>query len=229
VKTVIATVALLSTLPALSQAQEKDTWADNARFFVGTRGSVAVPAGGQGTARIGGLELGVSAKNGVGFGLHVLGMHNPPTFGGIPKTDWAFGAAADVRGYIQTVEPLTLYPTFSLGFLAGTNPADNSNIVMPLVNPGFGARMKFDSVYVAIEIGAASFFIPFVAVSLGYEPEPVRAHRRANPALSESVSHDRQIPVQNARPVPAQFVPTGSAQDGEETADRDPATPASDK
>jgi hypothetical protein len=210
-KTIIATVALLSTLPTLARAAENETWADNARFFVGTRASVAVPPGGDGLARIGGLELGVSAKNGVGFGLHLVGMQNPPTPFGPSNIGWGFGAAADIRGYFQTVDPLTLYPTFSLGFLAGYDDANHRNVVMPMVNPGFGARLKFDSVYVALEIGAASFFIPFVALSFGFEPEPARAHRHDRPAISQSEAR-----VRSAGPEQAQFEQNVSAREGEE-------------
>jgi hypothetical protein len=137
-------------------------------------------------------------------------MHNPPSPGGFPKMGWGFGAAADIRGYFQTVDPLTLYPTFSLGFLAGYDDVNHRNVVMPMVNPGFGARLKFDTVYVAIEIGAASFYIPFVALSFGFEPEP-KARRHDRPAISQSEAR-----VRSAGQEQAQFEQTVSAREGEE-------------
>jgi hypothetical protein len=230
VKTLIATVALLSMLPSLARAAEKDTWADGARFFFGTRGSVAVPPGGQGMASTGGLEIGVSADRGVGFGLHLIGMNNPPAVRnlGIPETEWAFGAAADIRSYFQTVEPLTLYPTFSLGFLAGIDETGH-NIVMPMVNPGFGARLKFQNVYVAFEIGAASFFIPFVALSVGFEPERAKAHRNDRPAFSQNGAPDLQTAARNPRPEPAQYERALPVQDDEQGAARDPVKAASEE
>jgi hypothetical protein len=219
-KTLIATVALLSTFPNLARAAESETWEDRARFFVGGRGSLAVPHGGHGPAYTGGLELGVAADSGVGFGLHLVGINNPPAVPSmnIPEMGWAFGAAADIRAYFQTVEPLTLYPTFSVGFLAGTD-AEGTNVVMPMLNPGFGARMRFENVYVAFEIGAANFFIPFVALSLGFEPERVKSHGNKRLALSESGGGDGQeAAARNVRAAPTQFeraVPVDAEQDME--------------
>jgi hypothetical protein len=176
-----------------------------------------------------GLEIGVSADRGVGFGLHLIGMNNPPVVAnlGIPETEWAFGAAADVRAYFQTVEPLSLYPTFSLGFLAGVDETGH-NIVMPMLNPGFGARLKFDNVYVAFEIGAASFYIPFVALSVGFEPER-KSHRNDRPAFSQSGPPERQTAVRNARPVPAQYERAVPAQDDAQGAAPDPEKAASEE
>jgi hypothetical protein len=153
--------------------QNDDSWSSRARFFVGARGGVAVPPGGDGMAQTVGMELGVAAEQGVGFGLHLIGMRNPPAVEAlnIPKTSYALGAAADIRFYFQTVEPLTLYPTLSFGFVGGAGQRDGKNVVLPLINPGFGARMKFDKVYIAFEFGAASFYIPFVNFCIGWEPE----------------------------------------------------------
>jgi hypothetical protein len=38
------------------------------------------------------------------------------------------------------------------------------------VTPGFGARVNMGPVYVSVEIGAASFYIPFMALAIGWEP-----------------------------------------------------------
>lgn len=193
--------SLVATSAFASSSSVEDEWTDGARFFGGIRGGLAVPPGGTGMAPTGGLELGVSAKKGVGFGLHVLGMNNPPRIDplGIPKTSWGFGAAADVRFYFQTVEPLTLYPTFSVGFLGGTDQNTGTNVVLPLFNPGFGARVKLDNMYVAFEIGAASFFIPFVTMCIGWEPERPKQHVKLAEAPRPS---EQPAPViQQRRPV----------------------------
>lgn len=149
-----------------------DEWAKGARFFVGLRGAVGFPPGGDGLAPLGGLELGVAAKKGVGFGLHVFGTANTPgaPILDLPATDYGFGATADFRYYMQSIPPLRLYPTLSAGFLAGPDKLTGKNAVLPLITPGFGARMNLADVYVAVELGAASFYIPFIALSVGWEP-----------------------------------------------------------
>ena len=188
-KTTLLTLAMLVVVPAAAQevrdvpmvANNEPGWGETARFFGGVRAGVGIPPGGRGVAPSLGFEIGVSAPHGFGFGLHLLGMSNPPSITqlGIEKAAWGLGAMADLRLYFQTVEPLTLYATLSGGFLAGPGES-GTNVVLPLVNPGFGARVKFnDAMYVAFEFCAAGFFRPFVTMSVGWEPQ--RIARRAAP------------------------------------------------
>ncbi|HVE86845.1 MAG TPA: hypothetical protein VND93_28510 [Myxococcales bacterium] len=168
-------------VPTLLGTQQQDSWQSDARFFGGVRTGVGIPPGGQGVAPTLGFEMGVSAPHGFGFGLHILGMNNPPGIPqlGVQKAAWGLGALADLRMYFQTVEPLTLYATLSGGFLAGPSET-NTNVVLPLINPGFGARVKFNDVmYVSFEFGAAGFFIPFINMSVGWEPQ--RIARKVQP------------------------------------------------
>lgn len=147
--------------------------AEGATFFGGGRGAIAFPPGGDGPAPMVGLELGVAAEKGVGYGLHLFGASNTPGAPAfqLPSTPYAFGALVDVRYYMQTVPPLRLYPTLSVGFMAGPADGTGKNAVLPLVTPGFGARVNLGPIYTAIEIGAASFYIPFMAFSVGWEPD----------------------------------------------------------
>jgi hypothetical protein len=185
-KTTLLTLAMLAAVPAAAQehwgqqprpvpvlVNDDPSWSDSARFFIGGRTGVGVPPGGSGVAPTLGFEIGVSAPHGFGFGLHLIGMSNPPAVAAlnIEKASWGVGAMADLRMYFQTVEPLTLYATLAGGFLAGPGQS-GQNVVLPLINPGFGARVKFnDQMYVAFEFGAAGFFIPFVNLSVGWEPQ----------------------------------------------------------
>lgn len=156
-------------------------WEQNARFFGGIRTGVGIPPGGRGVAPTMGFELGVAAERGFGFGLHLLSMLNPPSVPAlnIPRASYGIGAAADLRLYFQSIEPLTLYGTLSAGFLAGPSAETGVNVVLPMLNPGFGARVKVtDTAYVAFEFGAAGGFIPFVNLSLGWEPPRVTAPLR---------------------------------------------------
>jgi hypothetical protein len=172
--TLLTLMAAAPQYPDADQDESHDTWAERARFFAGARGGVGFVPGGKGPSPTFGVELGVSNTRGVGFGLHLLGSTNNSgvDFLGIPPTSMAFGGEADLRIYIQTVEPLTLYPTFSVGFLTGPSSIDGTNAVLPLVNMGFGGRVRFGSVYAALELGLASFHIPYVSVSLGIESKP---------------------------------------------------------
>jgi hypothetical protein len=168
---------VMEEVDRISERREKpkrrDEWGEGATFFGGVRTALAFPPGGDGPAPMGGIELGVAAEKGVGFGLHMFGAMNTPgapTFD-IPKTPYGFGAEADLRYYLQSIEPLRLYPTLSLGFMAGPAADTGKNVILPLINPGFGARVNFGSVYVALELGAASFYIPFMSFSVGWEPD----------------------------------------------------------
>jgi hypothetical protein len=178
----------------------RDTWKNNAKFFVGARSGVGFSPGGQGPSPTFGLEVGIANRSGIGFGLHVLGSTNPQALPAlnIPKAGYVFGGAADLRIYIQTVNPLTLYPSFSLGFLTGPALVGGTNVVLPMFNLGFGARMRFGPVYAALELGLASFHIPFVSIALGYESKP-----RFEPPDDDPVITDEHEEEAEAAPAPA--------------------------
>lgn len=192
-KTTFMMLAMLAAVPAAAQDMRGEaptlinndpTWSESARFFAGVRTGVGIPPGGNGVAPTLGFEIGVSAPRGFGFGLHLLGMNNPPAIEAlrIEKANWGVGALADLRMYFQTVEPLTLYATLAGGFLAGPGQS-GTNVVLPLINPGFGARVKFtDTMYVSFEFGAAGFFIPFVNLAVGWEPQRMTKVKTYQPA-----------------------------------------------
>lgn len=161
--------------------EEPNTWSNRANFYVGARGGVAIPAGALGVAPNAGIELGVANSFGFGVGLHAMWMNRPPgaPFLNIPPCDYGFGAMADVRFYFETLEPLTLYPGLSLGFVAGPSSLDGKNAVLPLINPSFGARVKFANFYAAFEFGLAGFTIPFVNLALGFETDRRKDRRIA--------------------------------------------------
>lgn len=49
--------------------------------------------------------------------------------------------------------------------------------MFPLLNAGFGGRMRFGEVYVALGFGVSGLLIPFLNLSVGWEParRPERA------------------------------------------------------
>ena len=157
--------------PAVVRRPLADTWTNRASLFLGVRGGLAVPPGAVGLAPNMALELGVAVPSGFGFGIRAMWMNNPPgvPFLGLGPASYGFGALADFRYYIETIEPLTIYPTISVGFLAGPEKLTQQNAVMPLFNPGLGVKMKFGNVYGAFEFGLSGFTIPFVVFILGYD------------------------------------------------------------
>lgn len=153
------------------QKRLANVWSNHASMFVGVRGGIAVPPGAIGLAPNIAIELGVAVPNGFGFGIRAMWMNNPPgvPFLGLSPAAYGFGALADFRYYIETIEPLTIYPTISVGFLAGPERISQMNSVMPLFNPGLGVKMKFGNVYGAFEFGLSGFTIPFVVFIVGFD------------------------------------------------------------
>src|SRR5207253_2679887 len=80
----------------VSKYEEPDTWTNRANFYAGARGGVAIPAGATGLAPSAGLEVGVANDFGIGFGLHVIWMDNPPGAPAlnVPQGLYGFGALA---------------------------------------------------------------------------------------------------------------------------------------
>jgi hypothetical protein len=176
---------------------EPDTWVNRSNFYFGARGGVAIPSGAHNIAPSAGLEVGVASNFGVGFGLHVLWMDAPPgaPILGVGPAQYGFGALSDMRFYIPTIEPLTLYPAMSIGFVAGPD-LGGRNMVLPLFNPGFGAKVKFGNFYGSFEFGFAGFTIPYVTLALGYEGDR-RKERAEKWALEhEGVPLDPPAPPQ---------------------------------
>ncbi len=188
----------------IDRYQEPDSWNNRANFYVGARAGVAIPSGAKGVAESGGLEIGVANDFGFGFGLHALWMNQPPgaPLFNVPPSRWGLGAMADLRFYFPTVEPLTLYPTLSAGFVAGPSALDGTNAVLPLIDPGIGARVKFGSVYVAFEFGFAGFSVPYVNLCFGFQGD--RKQERAEKWAREQRAEAMRRPVLEepaARPV----------------------------
>ncbi len=157
-----------------------DAWANRSSFYVGMRGGLAFPPGAVGLAPSGALEIGVAPPRGFGFGVRALFMSQPP---GVPFLDlkpaaYGFGALADFRYYFDPIEPMVIYPTIAVGFLAGPERMSLKNSALPLFNPGVGVKVKFGNIYGSFEFGLAGFTIPFVAVSVGYDGDSKQTKAR---------------------------------------------------
>lgn len=154
-------------------------WSERASFFVGARGGIAAPPGTVGLAPSAGLEFGLAVPQGFGFSMRTLWMDNPPGAPvlGLRPASYGFGALADFRYYFRTVEPLTVYPTLAVGFLAGPEKGTNTNAVLPLFNPGVGMKVKAGNFYGTFEFGLSGFTIPFVGLSLGFEGDSLVTKR----------------------------------------------------
>ena len=203
----IALVTVLVSSLALAEAPnvkkenpDSAPWSERASFFVGARGGIAAPPGAKGLAPNAGLEFGLSVPQGFGFSMRTLWMDNPPGAPalGLRPAAYGFGALADLRYYFRTVEPLTVYPTLAIGFLAGPEVGTNVNAVLPLFNPGVGMKVKAGNFYAAFEFGLSGFTIPFVGLSFGFEGDSLVTKRANAP-----VAANEPTPV----PVPAVVMP----------------------
>ncbi len=65
---------------------------------------------------------------------------------------FGFGALADFRDYFDPIEPMVIYPTIAVGFLAGPERVSLKNSAMPLFNPGVGVKVKFGNVYAQLRV-----------------------------------------------------------------------------
>lgn len=187
----ILLIALLSTTalaqPSVSHARLlPDTWANRASFYVGVRSGLAVPPGATSLAPNLSLEMGVAPSRGFGIGMRAMWMNQPPgvPFLGLNPGAYGFGAMADLRVYFETIEPLTIYPTLAIGFLAGPDAVTGRNLVLPVFNPGLGAKLRFGSFYAGFEFGLSGFTIPFMALTLGFQGDSKAEKQRAR--LAES-------------------------------------------
>jgi hypothetical protein len=123
-------------------------------------------------------------------------MNNPPgaPVFGIREGRYGFGTMLDLRFNIPTIDPLTLYPSLSAGFLAGPG-LDGKNLVLPLVNLGFGAKMKVGDFYASFEFGFAGFSIPFVTLGFGYQGERRKQRAEAWALEKEETAREQGVPV----------------------------------
>jgi hypothetical protein len=202
-------VAALLEPAAFAQAQpsherivaaytEPNTWGNRSNFYFGARTGVAIPSGATSVAPSVNFELGVVSDNGPGFGLRALFMGAPPAvpFLNVPATKYGFGAMADLRYSFPTIGPLTLYPTIAVGFLAGPSAATSQNVVLPLLNPGMGARVKLGVLYCSFEFGFAGFTMPYASLGFGYETDRRRDRAEAWAVEQEELARETGTPVQ---------------------------------
>lgn len=207
----VCSTSAVSFAQAATQLTQRvpDTWANRSSFFVGARAGIAVPPGARGLAPNASLELGVAPTQGFGFGIRAMWMNSPPGAPalGLGAAEYGFGALADFRYYFETIDPLIIYPTIAVGFLAGPDLRSGLNAVLPLFNPGLGAKLKFGNFYASFEFGVSGFTIPFMAVCAGFETtSKVQRHRERLELAAEEAPlapEPRRAPAPRVAPVPA--------------------------
>lgn len=222
VLSLLTTVSLVASAqaPVAVQKPLANTWSNRASFFVGARGGIAFPPGAVGLAPNAAIELGVAPPTGFGFGVRAMWMNNPPgvPFLGLKPAEYGFGALADFRYYIETIDPLIIYPTIALGFLAGPERGTMQNAVLPLLNIGVGAKMKFGNLYATFEFGVSGFTIPYVGIAVGYEgdskitkeAERLRIAAETAPAPAPAAPAPAPTPAPAPAPVAPAPVPTAT-------------------
>lgn len=209
--TAVVLSAVLSATPSLTQ-ELPDTWSNRASFFVGVRSGLAIPPGASALAPSASLEFGVAPTRGFGMGLRAMWMNAPPgvPFLGLGSARYGFGALADLRVYFETIDPLIIYPTLAVGFLAGPDEKTGLNLVLPLFNPGVGAKLKFGNFYVAFEFGVSGLTIPFMGLCAGYEADSKldkQRERLARVEAARQAAAEREEAARLAAPQPQAAVP----------------------
>jgi hypothetical protein len=209
----LALVALVSAATPGVQKEGpllRDTWVNRASFFVGMRGGIAIPPGASSLAPNVSIELGIAPSYGFGIGMRAMWMSQPPgvPFLGLNAGTYGFGAMADLRYYIETIEPLTIYPTVAIGFLAGPDVTTGRNLVLPLFNPGIGAKLKFSNFYVGFEFGVSGFTIPFMAITIGVQNDSKLDKQRNRLEASGLMVDGEMVPQVAAPAPPAPVAPT---------------------
>ncbi len=207
ISSLVASVALADPASLKKDNPDALPYSERASFFVGTRGGIAAPPGALGLAPNAGLEFGLSVPQGVGFSMRMMWMDNPPGAPvlGLRPASYGFGAIADFRYYFRTVEPLTVFPSLAVGFLAGPEVGTGANAVLPLFNPGVGMKVKVGNFYGSFEFGLSGFTIPFVGLAIGFEGDSqVTKRERAQAAApAPEPSKDETPPLLPVPPPPA--------------------------
>lgn len=171
---VAAAVTFAATAPAQAAGYRDPcagscTLGGDPKPFFGARAGLAIPPGSVGFSPQFGLEAGVAASNGLGFGVHFLSAIDPPKVDFLGDPAYGIGFSADARWYISPTPNFSIYPFLSAGFIAGPDQNTRENVVLPLINPGVGARMSLGPIYAGLDFGLASFLIPYFNLSLGWQ------------------------------------------------------------
>lgn len=204
-------VVAAQVAPTIEKEEPVIPWATRSSFFIGARSGLAIPPGSKSIAPSVSIEFGVAPPTGFGIGMRAIWMNSPPSvpFLGIPDAKFGFGALADFRYYIETVDPLIIYPTIAVGFLAGPDVRTGSNVVLPLFNPGLGAKLKFGNFYFAFEFGVSGLTIPFMGLCVGYEADSKLD--KANKLAAQRAAATPIAAVSAPAPVAAPVTPTPAA------------------
>ena len=159
-------VALSSNAQAASTNSSSDGGADT---YVDLRGSMAVPAGARGFAYVGSVGIGAEWEGGGSLGVRFLGMADPPStmFSNNPAP-YAGGPVMDFRKHIYVSEDFDLYPTASAGFVITVDEPTGRNVVLPIMETGFGVRKTFgDPDGARFAVAPEAGFVPFILAPYG--------------------------------------------------------------
>jgi hypothetical protein len=164
-------------LSSVSTAYAKTQSLDSPSVYVGTRGSIAVPANGNGDAITGGLAVGTMLNENNSLGLRTIYMDNPPSN---PFTEdsaeipYAWGPVVDWTYHFYPDRTLNFYTSTSIGYVYGV-PTDkkSNNIILPIVEGGLGMRFSKNlrngnRLYISPELGfVPGATAPYTAISIG--------------------------------------------------------------
>lgn len=150
---------------------------ENAPLYIGGRGSIAVPANGNGDVLAAGFGMGILYKDSQQFGLRFIYMHEPPSnplASDTPAVPWAWGPVLDWQWTFRPEARASMFLASSLGYVYGT-PKDgrSDNVILPIFEGGIGLRLskKLEDgkrIYVAPQLGFVPGAVaPFSAIDIG--------------------------------------------------------------
>ncbi len=77
----------------------------------------------------------------------------------------------------------------TVGFLAGPDE-QGLNQVLPMINPGFGAKVKFGPFYCGFDFGLSGLTIPYIGLAIGYEGDRRRDRAEAWATKQEELARE---------------------------------------
>lgn len=171
-------LALALLLSSALAAEERPP--GDARVYGAARAALSVPLGYTGFATSYGAEVGAITAVGNQIGLRVLWTPNPPDVYGADTPDNAFGPVLNLAHHFRVAPSFDLSPTLALGAVFGPSPEDGTNMVLPAIQIGLGARFRIATGdgYLAIgpELGVIpTLGAPVMALNVAWVAPPAAA------------------------------------------------------
>jgi hypothetical protein len=172
-----APLAAPASVSADAHETVDDSDDNSSPLYIGGRGSIAVPANGNGDVMAAGAGMGILFSDSQQFGLRFIYMHQPPSnplATDTPAVPWAWGPVLDWQWTVRPESRASIFLASSLGYVYGT-PKDgvSDNVILPILEGGVGLRLSKKlqdgtRLYIAPQLGFVPGAVaPFSALDIG--------------------------------------------------------------